>query len=135
MFRKDLLMRQFESFGKALALLMGMRKNLDWDQFEKELEASTLKFAGKQLSVIEAMSDEELQNWLKDDADGKIKIVAGLLFEKMMLLEAMGLETEYKKTGERCSKLYKTLQENLVSSEYDLDVHYKMQELANRQFN
>lgn len=135
MFRKDLLMRQFESFGKALALLMGMRKNLDWDQFEKELEASTLKFAGKELSVIEAMSDEELQNWLKDDADGKIKIVAGLLFEKMMLLEAMGLETEYKKTGERCSKLYKTLQENLVSSEYDLDVHYKMQELANRQFN
>jgi hypothetical protein len=135
MLRRDLIMGQFEAFGKALALLMGLRKQQEWDQFEKELAALSVKYAGKELSILEAMPDDELDIWLKDDSARKLKILASLLYEKMVFYEHISEQEAYRKTGKRCEKLYQALQDNLVSSEFDLDVHYKMKDLANRQFN
>jgi cellobiose-specific phosphotransferase system component IIA len=135
MLRKDLIVRQFEAFGKALALIMGLRKQNDWDTFEKELREATEKYAGQPLDRLEAMSDADWQTWLLANEPERNKIVAALLYERMMHCDHLQLTAAANQIGKRCLELYLKIQNDLVSDEFNLDVHYKLQALQQRDFN
>src|SRR6187401_2488422 len=105
MFRKDFLQRQFEAFGKVLALLLQRKKEKDYDNFEKEIEEASKEFAENYLSYYENLSDSDFQDQVihsKSLSFEQRKILAALLFEKMNFYEETGLEEKCKSTGKRC---------------------------------
>jgi hypothetical protein len=128
MHKKDYLQRQFEEFGKVLAVILGLKKEKDWEKFEKAIQDATRKFTPLQIETTEELSESEFELLISGDQlnhDQK-KILATLFFEKLNLYMATGDAKKYEHLKNRCLKLYQYLQDNFTSNEFDLDVHYKI---------
>lgn len=132
MLRKDLIMRQFEEFGKVLAALLSLRKAANFTEFENELEKASVVFL-----------EIEFSSFLKDDtnqflqivsalAPEKKKMLARLLYEKMLLAEQQANIDYAQGLAEKSKIAYELYQNDQTHLEYDLDAHYKLQELRNR---
>ena len=132
MHKKDYLQRQFEEFGKVLAVILGLKLDKDWDKFEKELQQAALKFTSLQIDAVEQLSDEEFEDLMSGDRlkQDEKKILATLLFEKLNFYMAKGESQKYERLKDRCLKLYLNLHNNFTSNEFDLDVHYKIEVLS-----
>jgi hypothetical protein len=130
MLRKDLILRQFEEFGKVLALILSYKKNQDWDHFEKEVTEALRTFTQLDISEIEKLPPEKFVQEIVEPARlpfEKKKIVAQLLFEKM---DYYGTTLQYDKYSElkgKCIAIYRHLANDLTENEYDMDVHYKLE--------
>ncbi|MGZ3919247.1 MAG: hypothetical protein ACXVNM_01255 [Bacteroidia bacterium] len=133
MLRKDLLMRQFEEFGKVLALILGYKKQNDFEKFEKEMEEAVKKFTPFELQTIECLSindfDKEVLN-NKSLLPEQFKILGDLLFEKMKYYAEQGEEEKVEGLKEKCILLFRKFSENLTHNEFNLDVHYKLEFLS-----
>ncbi len=132
MIRKDFIQRQFEEFGKALAHLLLLKQEKDWDNFEKKLAETTKKFTGSELTQVTAMDEAQFNDAIIKtnalDQDQK-KIMARLLFEKLdVAIEREQLE-DVQNLKQKCMALYQHLQANSTQNEFDLDVHYKLEVL------
>jgi hypothetical protein len=128
MHKKDYLQRQFEEFGKVLAVILGLKLNKDWEKFEKEIQDAARKFTSIQIENAEDISESEFEQLISGEhfnQDQK-KILATLLFEKLNLYSAKGDAPKYEHLKNRCLKLYLHLQDNFTSNEFDLDVHHKV---------
>lgn len=129
MHKKDYLQRRLEEFGKVLALILQSKKNQDWEEFEKEISEAVQKYTSLEVTVIEAMGDEDFETTVlsrTDLAQEQKKIMATLLFEKLSYyLEKNDVE-KYTALKTKCLHLYQHLYNNLTDNEFDLDVHYKL---------
>lgn len=130
MLRKDLLMRQFEEFGKVIAVLLGFKMQNDWNNFEKIIEDAARKFTPFEISAIESLS---LEDFNKDVIlhpsllPEHYKILADLLFEKMKsFLERNIKQEEANLLKVKCILLYKKFSDNFTHNEFNMDVHYKL---------
>ena len=65
MLKKDYFLRKLEEFGKALATLLALKRDGEWEKFEKEIAEATEKFTSLELSTIENQSDDELLQMLQ----------------------------------------------------------------------
>ena len=129
MHKKDYLQRQLEEFGKVLAMILGLKKEKDWDRFENELRQAAQRFTPLELENVENCSEEDFETDVvlrKDLSLEQKKILASLLFEKLNLYMAAMDTVNYEKLKQRCLKLYLYLKENHSNNEFDLDVHYKI---------
>jgi hypothetical protein len=129
MLRRDYLQRQFEEFGKALALILAYKKRAEWEKFEKEINDAAQKFAFTEMASIEGMSVEhfisDVLESKKLEMDQK-KILGKLLFEKLEFYMSRADSDKTNNTRTKCILLYQHLFDNLTGNEYDLDVHYKL---------
>jgi hypothetical protein len=129
MIRKDYLVRQLEEFGKVIARLRSLIAGQDRRKFEEELEEAFRTFTTLQVEKIEKLDiagiKEQVINHESLSQDQK-KMVADLLFEKLILL--LG-ENDAENTGrlrENCLLLYRHLLDNYTQNEYNLDTHFKV---------
>ena len=132
--KKDYIQRQFEEFGRVLALILGSKKEQDWEKFENEIEEATRKFTSLEIGHVEKLSDEEFNQDVLDRTDlsqDQKKILAQLLFEKLELYLSNGDVENFERLREKCYALYSHLKENFTTNEFDLDVHYKVEILRN----
>ncbi|MCE3226658.1 MAG: hypothetical protein K0S32_1209 [Bacteroidetes bacterium] len=135
MYRKDLLVRQFEEFGKVLALILGFKKMKDWEKFEKEVADAARNFTLYEISDVEGMSKEDFERMVLNNeamTPDKTKILATLLFEKMCYYEEQNYPLASTDLKNKCTLLYQKYKDDLMENEYDLDVHYKLEFLKNK---
>jgi hypothetical protein len=129
MLKKDLIVRQFEEFGKVLAQILTFKKNQDWQQFEKELSEAFNRFTQLELRATEELNLSEFENdvvYSNTLTPVQKKILARILFEKM---EYYMVLNEIERSGmlqKKCYSLYSFLANQLTENEYDLDIHYKL---------
>lgn len=129
MLRKDLLVRQLEEFGKVMAVVLGFKKQNDWDKFEKEIQEATLKFTGLEIKNVENLTEttfeKEVLNYPTLLLDQK-KILADLLFEKLNFYAQNNNEEKYQSLKTKCLALYENIQNNHTENEFDMNVYYKL---------
>ena len=134
MLRKDLLMRQFEEFGKVMAVILGFKKQKDWEKFQNEIADASKKFTSFEIGHVEGLSIPDFEKEIVDNTSllsDQQKILADLLFEKMNYYGEQGQNERSKDLGLKCKLLYKKFAENLTQNQFNLDVHYKL-EILNR---
>lgn len=132
MLKKDYLLRQFEEFGKVLANLLALKKDGDWEKFEREISDATEKFTSLELDTIEKQSENELDVMLQKTtlAQDQKLILATLMFEKMNIYVEANDRDSYLNMKRKCYLVYKHLQDNFTENEFNLDVHYKLEFLS-----
>ncbi|MES2681740.1 MAG: hypothetical protein V4635_17730 [Bacteroidota bacterium] len=133
MLRKDFILRQFEEFGKVLALILGFKNNKDWEKFEKEVADAAKKFTSLDISHVENLSDAAFESDVIDSEtlnQEQKTILASLLFEKMNYYITIGNQEMYRRLKTRCFDLYSYVRENSTENEFNLDVHYKLEFLG-----
>ena len=129
MLKKDYLVRQLEEFGKVLAVIMGLKKQNDWDKIEKEIYDATQKFTSLEINHVEGLDatgfEKEILNHPTLSPDQQ-KILADLLYEKLHYYLIKEDNEKALKLKERCTSLYKHIQDNFTQNEFNLDVYYKL---------
>lgn len=129
MLRKDLLVRQLEEFGKVMAVILGFKKQNDWDKFEKEIQEAAIKFTGLEIKNVENLTEttfeKEVLNHPTLLLDQK-KILADLLFEKVNFYAQNYEEEKYQSLKTKCLALYQHIQKNHTENEFDMNVYYKL---------
>jgi hypothetical protein len=133
MFRKDYIIRQFEEFGKVLAIILSLKKDKDWERFENEIQEAVLRFTSFEIEYVENLSEEdfwfEIINHPTLSFD-QYKILAGLLFEKLDFYMNRNDQEKYQNLKSKCLALYKVIAGNQTQNEFNLDVHYKIEFLS-----
>lgn len=132
MLKKDFLVRQLEEFGKVMAVILGFKKSQDWDNFEKEMQAATLKFTTLELADVEKLNEAEFDGRILNHptlTQDQLKILADLLFERMNFYSVKSDEDNYQKLKAKCTSLYSHIQNNFSENEFDMNVYYKLEML------
>ncbi len=132
MLRKDYIVRQFEEFGKVMALIFGLKKQNDFLNFEKELNAATLKFTALDINYIEDLSATDFENQILNTTtltSQQQHMLADLLFEKLNYYLQIN-NTNVLNLKQKCTQLYTLINNNQTQNEFNLDVHYKLSFLA-----
>jgi hypothetical protein len=129
MYKKDYLQRQFEAFGKALAMLYRLRKDKELKTHEIELLAAFATFTPYSLEQIEGSDQKEFERIIAADSSltsEKLHNLADLVFEKFNLYMETGESTKANIMGLKSKFLYALLQNNLTENEFNLEVHYRL---------
>ncbi len=127
MLKKDYIQRQFEEFGKVMAVILSYKRNNDWTNFELEIEKALNRFTNfgikdlieKDLKSFEVFINENVQ--LKSE---QIKIIADLLYEKSFTSD--NTEKETKDILKKAGFLYELYSDNLTANEFNLEVRYRI---------
>lgn len=133
MLRKDLIMRQFEEFGKVLSQILGFKREKDWEKFEKEVQKAFNQFTSLELEYIELLNEADFETEVIKHPTLSFeqkKIMAALLFEKMNYYIEQNRD-EYQVLKSKCIKLYSHIRDNFTQNQFDMDVHYKLEFLKN----
>ncbi len=133
MLKRDYLVKQFEEFGKIMAILLGLKRDGLFPELLEELNAATKKYTAMEISFVESIENTDLLRVLTQEKklnDEQLKILGDLVFEKAEY---------YSKTGtsqlqsDNCYKkallIYSFLKEHATIT-YSLDVHYKIELLS-----
>jgi uncharacterized protein with von Willebrand factor type A (vWA) domain len=135
--RKDLILRQLEEFGKALAQILLYKKQKEYDKFEEEITLVLKKYSSLELTILENLNtpDFTTQVILNESISfEQKKIIASVLFEKMLYYEELGLEDNSKELADKCFKFYTWLYANQTENEFNMEVHYRLELLKNMRF-
>ena len=111
-------------------MILGFKKQKDWDRLEKEIQEASQKFTSLEIRHIESLNDAdfETQVMLNDSlSQNQLKLLANLLFEKMDYYLAQDDFDKFLNAKARCYALYKHLESSFTNNEFDLDVHYKLE--------
>jgi hypothetical protein len=130
MLRKDYILKQFEEFGKVMALILSFKRSNDWEKFEEEIQAALQRFTSLEPAFVESLKEEEFEEKiLKNPALSfeQQKILADLLFEKLNYYMEKNDREKYIDLKNKCSKLYQFIVENLTQNEFDLNAYYKLE--------
>ena len=129
MYKKDYLQRQFESFGKVIAALFGLRKEKKYEEYEKEYAANFLKFTLLSSEKIEQLDLEQFITELKRmdyNSQNQLKILADLLYEKFSFYLEIRADVKAENLKNKCLYLYEFLQNNQTENEFNLEIHYRL---------
>ena len=132
MHKKDYIQRQFEEFGKVLASILSRKKKKEWEEFEKEIEQASQKFAALEIAQLENLSTDDFNKQIQSSSllyDQK-KILANLFFEKMNAYFEKAENEKYQSAKSKCIALYSHLSADLTQNEFDLEVHYRIKLLG-----
>lgn len=131
MHNRDLLLRQFEEFGKFLAAIVGFKLQKDYVEVSKIINEGTLKYIGISLEVIEQLEIKNLIITLRQEkklTDEQLKMLADLLYEKginelnAFLNQGISAQSYFMKA----QVLYNFVNQN-ATLPYSLDTHYKLE--------
>ncbi len=134
MHKRDYLVKQFEEFGKVMAVLLGLKKDGKFNELSDLIHESVKKYTNTEISYVESISDNGLISVLTEDKklnDEQLKILADLLFEKGNYYTSNS-ETEHKSVNcyKKALLIYSFLKE-CATLNYSLDMHYKLEILKN----
>ena len=130
MLRKDYIMRQFEEFGKVMAVILGLKKQNDLEKFEEEVANASQKFTTLNINYVEGLSFDVFEKEVLQSPTllpDQQKMLADLLYEKMLFYLEKNENTKAFDIKNKCSALYTVFSENLTANEFNLDVHYKLE--------
>jgi hypothetical protein len=127
MIRKDYLLRQFEEFGKVMAVILGFKKETDWEKFEKEIETAVKYFTSFELNDLIEKDQRSFENIITDSTHLKpeqIKILADLLYERSF--SELMADSDMRKLLAKTNFLYNLFSGQLTANEFNIEVRYRM---------
>lgn len=127
MIRKDYLLRQFEEFGKVMAVILGFKKEADWEKFEQEIEAAVKNFTSFEINQLIEKDQRSFENIITASTHLKpeqIKILADLLYERSF--SELAADDEMKKLLTKSNYLYHLFSGQLTANEFNIEVRYRM---------
>lgn len=130
MLRKDYILRQFEEFGKVMAVILSFKKENDWERFEKEIREAVLRFTSMEISYVENLNEENFEKEILKRpgfSSEQQKILADLLFEKLNYYLSKNETDNYLDLRHKCFRLYQYISEHFTQNEFNLDVYYKLE--------
>jgi len=116
-----------------MAVILGLKREKDWEKFEKEIAAAAQKFTPLEISQVEAMDRATFEQQVLQRSDLSLeqkKILASLLFEKMSWHLELNEKERYAPLKEKCLLLYSHLRDNFTENEFDLNTHYRLEFLS-----
>ena len=135
MYRRDYLVRQFEEFGKVLAMILGLKKDGNFLELLNQIEESARKFTSTEINFAEILDDNKLLDVLivtKNLNDEQLKMLADLLYEKaeyhLKAQRNQTFETDATNCYKKAYIIYLFLKER-ATLPYSLDTHYKIEVL------
>lgn len=131
MHKRDLILRQFEEFGKFLATIIGNKQKEDYDEVSNLINAGTLKYSGISVEEIEQLDKENFITFLTQEkklTDEQLKMLADLLYENGInyLNTFSNQEIEIQSCFIKAQLLYNFVNQN-ATLPYSLDTHYKLE--------
>ena len=130
MIRKDLLVRQFEEFGKFLAILFGMKSNYRWLELVKLIDESSQKYTSLEINFVEKLKDDSLMHYLvveKKLKEVQLKMLGDLLYEKGIAYTKMFKEEEGRNAFIKSQIIFTYIKNNSLEIDFSLDMHFKME--------
>ena len=130
MLRKDFLMRQFEEFGKVMAVILGFKKSQDWELFENEIDKAVKTFTSFELSDLLKKDEASFEALINENTGLKseqIKILADLLYERSFISGNNGNANEMIELLKKANYLYTLFSNTLTANDYNVEVRYRME--------
>ncbi|MES2133906.1 MAG: hypothetical protein V4506_16260 [Bacteroidota bacterium] len=133
MLKRDYLVKQFEEFGKVMALLMGLKRDGNFPDLLEEIHKAAQKYTSTEITFVESLQNDNLVNELTQNKklnDDQLKMLADLLFEKAeYYLKTVSTPLESTNCFKKAYTIYSFLKENATLN-YSLDMHYKLELLS-----
>ena len=133
MLKRDYLVKQFEEFGKVMAVLVGLKKDGNFSELLKQIEAASKKYTDTEINFVETIENDHLLNILVSDKklnDEQLKMLADLVYEKaeyyLKSQQNNSFETDAINCYKKAYTIYLFLKHNATLT-YSLDMHYKLE--------
>lgn len=129
MFRKDYIMRQYEEFGKFLAIVLGFKANQQFTELEELINTSAFKYTNIEIEIAERLPDKDLIRLLTENYDLKeanLKMLGDLLYEKGIGYSKLFKEKEAENAFKKALIIFEYIRENSLESDFSLDMHFKI---------
>ena len=132
MHKRDYLVKQFEEFGKVMAVLLGLKRDRSFPDILSTIEEASKKYTSTEINFVETIENENLidvlisQNKLNDE---QLKILADLLYEKADYYLNQSLDLEATNCYQKTYSIYLFLKEHATLT-YSLGMHYKIELLS-----
>jgi hypothetical protein len=133
MHKRDYLVKQFEEFGKVMAVLLGLKREGNYSELIELINESVKKYTSTEIDFIETLMDEKLIETLTTEKklnDEQLKMLADLLFEKGEFYTNTKQNRALDINAINCYKkaylIYLFLKEHATLT-YSLDMHYKLE--------
>lgn len=134
MLRKDYIVREFEAIGKVLASILLLKKQVSHEEYQTKIDELIKQYSSlEMLDASQSLENIVQKVSLLEQPAGKV--IAMLCFEKMLSCEISGDLDNFQRYGQIANQLYRRIESDSVSGEYDLDVHLKLKMLAEKGFN
>jgi hypothetical protein len=131
MHKRDLLMRQFEEFGKFLATILGYKQQENYFEVSKLINEGALKYMGVSIEEIEKLETDNLILSLTQEkklSDEQLKMLADLLYEKGF--NNLNSDLNHNESNliyfVKAQVLFNFVNRN-GTLPYSLDTHYKLE--------
>lgn len=129
MLRKDYIVRQFEEFGKFLAIVMGLRTDSKFTEMEELINSSALKFTAIEIETAEQLSNENLVETLTQKhqlKEANLKMLGDLLYEKGMSYTKQFQDEKAENAFKKALIIFEFIKENSLEIDFSLDMHFKI---------
>lgn len=129
MFRKDYIVRQFEEFGKFLAIVMGLKTDSKFVELEELINTSALKFTNIEIKIAEGLPNKDLIQLLTENYELKeanLKMLGDLLYEKGIGYSKQLKEVEADNAFTKALIIFEFIKENSLEIDFSLDMHFKI---------
>lgn len=129
MFKKDYIQRQFEEFGKVMAVILGFKKNKDWALFEFEIDKAMSTFTPFEIKDIIEKNEESFKLLIGESGHLKsdqIKILADLLYERSFISDKNDEDEERIGLLKKAYFLYDLFSNSLTANDYNVEVRYRL---------
>lgn len=129
MLRKDLIVRQFEEFGKFLGILFGLKTTYKWLELEELINSSSQKYTSVEIEFAEKLSDEKLIEHLTEKklTEAQLKMLGDLLYEKGIAYTKLIREEEARNAFIKAQIIFTHIKNNSLEIDFSLDMHFKME--------
>lgn len=121
-------MKQFEEFGRVMAVLLGLKRDGRHTEFEELIRNTTLKYTGAEIDYIASVENDQLIEILTGQRklnDEQLKMAGDLLYEQAEAHLHAGRSAEARTCYQKSLLIYEFLQSHSTLP-YSLDVHYKV---------
>ena len=131
MHKSDLILRQFEEFGKFLATILGYKQKENYVEVSNLINEGVLKYVGISIEDIENLDEENLNIFLTQEkklTDEQLKMLADLLYENGIndLNAFLNHDVTSQSYFKKAQLLYDFVNKN-ATLPYSLDTHYKLE--------
>ena len=136
MYKRDYLVKQFEEFGKVMAILLGLKRDGNYSELSDLINESVKKYTSTEINFVETIDNEQLVSTLVTEKklnDEQLKMLADLLFEKAdyysRIQQNLSLDVKAINCYKKSHLIYLFLKDNATLT-YSLDMHYKLEILG-----
>lgn len=132
MFRKDYIMRQYEEFGKFLAIVLGFKAESKFFEMEELINTSAFKYTNIEVELAEKLPNKDFIQLLTENYELKeanLKMLGDLLYEKGIGYSKQLKEKEAENAFQKTLLIFEYIKENSLESDFSLDMHFKMNSL------